>query len=213
MDERLRKCASLVRNGARLVDVGSDHAYLPVWLSLQGKISFAIASDINENPLERGREIARKYGAENIEFRLGAGFSAIKPEDKITDAVIAGMGGEVISEIISDSPLCRDPELNLILQPMTRVERLTGFLYENGFEITEQSALIAMGRPYTVMRVRYSGKRVKVSEAFKIVGKLDVSDSESREYIKKQMRNLEKKSRADSSAKALLDELRLLINE
>ena len=213
LDERLRKCASLVRNGARLVDVGSDHAYLPVRLSLQNKISFAIASDIGEKPLQRGMQIARKYGAENVEFRLGAGLSTVTPEDRITDIVIAGMGGEVISDIIAQSALCRDSQLNLILQPMTRVEQLIGFLYGSGFEIISQSGLMSKGRPYTVIQARYSGKSANVSEAFKIVGKLDISDGDSREYVKKQMRNLENKARADSSAKALLNELRLMINE
>ena len=107
LDERLTVCASLVREGARLADVGTDHAYLPVWLLNSGKITFAIASDINEKPLLRAKATAEKYSAQNIELRLGSGVSVLTPEDGISDIVIAGMGGEVIANILSQSELER----------------------------------------------------------------------------------------------------------
>jgi 2,3-bisphosphoglycerate-dependent phosphoglycerate mutase len=68
LDERLSKCASLVPDGARLVDVGTDHAYLPVWLLKNGAISYAVASDINEKPLKSGMETAEKYGEEQVKI-------------------------------------------------------------------------------------------------------------------------------------------------
>ncbi|MBR2108350.1 MAG: SAM-dependent methyltransferase [Ruminococcus sp.] len=213
LDERLLTCAGLVRDGARLADVGSDHAYLPVWLLKQGRISFAVASDIGEKPLETGRQTAEKYKARNIEFRLGAGLDTIREDDNITDIVIAGMGGEVIADILSESELAKNPELNLILQPMTRSDELVGFLYENGFEIKKQTALRSKGRSYTVMSVRYSGNKVVTSSLFRIVGKLDMSDAESVRYIGKKIKDLENKSLGDDSARELLNELRLMINE
>ena len=213
LDERLLTCAGLVRDGARLADVGTDHAYLPVWLLKKGKISFAVASDIGEKPLETGRQTAEKYKADNIEFRLGAGLDTISGGDNISDIVIAGMGGEVIAEILSKSELAKNPELNIILQPMTRSDELIGFLYENGYEIRLQKALRSKGKSYTVMAVRYSGKKQLVSSVFRIIGKLDTGDPESVRYIGKKIKDLENKSLADESAKALLDELRLMINE
>ena len=213
LDERLLNCAGLVRNGARLADIGSDHAYLPVWLLKSGRISFAVASDIKEKPLENGRITAEKYGADNIEFRLGRGLDVISQSDGITDIVIAGMGGEIISDIIADSQLVRNPEINLILQPMTRSDHLTAFLYENGFEIIKQKALTSKGRSYTVILARYCVKKLAVSSVFRITGKLDLKDSESIKFIKKHIRNLENKSRGDSSVRGLLNELRSIINE
>ena len=212
LDKRLLTCAGLVRNGARLADVGTDHAYLPVWLLKTGKISFAVASDIGEKPLDTGRLTAEKYGAENIEFRLGSGLDTISCDDNTTDIVIAGMGGELIADILSKSRFVKNPEINLVLQPMTRSGELIGFLYENGFEITEQKALTSGGKSYTVIGARYSGRKLAVSSVFKVTGKLDLSDSESVKYIKKEIKNLENKSRADENARALLDELRLIIN-
>ena len=213
LDERLLTCAGLVRDGARLADVGTDHAYLPVWLLKNGKISFAVASDIREKPLETGRQIAEKYKTENIDFRLGSGLGTIREDDNITDVVIAGMGGEVIADILAQSELAKNPELNLILQPMTRSDELIGFLYENGYEIVTQTALSSKGKSYTVMAVRYSGRKVFTSSVFRIIGNLDMSDPESVRFIEKHIRNLENKSRGDDSARELLNELRLMINE
>ena len=212
LDERLLTCAGLVRNGARLADVGTDHAYLPVWLIKSGRIEYAVASDIGEKPLESGRLTAEKYGVGNIDFRLGSGLGTLSESDGITDIVIAGMGGEVIAEILSQSELPKNPDINLILQPMTRSDELTGFLYENGFEIKEQKALTSKGRSYTVMLAAYSGRKLSVSSVFRITGKLDLTDAESVKFINKHIRNLENKSRGDESVNALLNELRSMIN-
>lgn len=213
LDKRLLTCAGLVRNSARLADIGTDHAYLPVWLLKTGGISFAIASDIGEKPLETGRLTALKYGADNIEFRLAAGLEAITSDDNITDIVIAGMGGEVIADIIAQSELLNNPDINLILQPMTRSDELIGFLYRNGFEITTQKALTSKGKSYTVIGARYSGKKLEVSGIFRIIGKLDLKDGESVKFINKNIRNLENKSRGDESSRELLNELRSILND
>lgn len=69
LSPRLAAIAALVPPGAKVADVGTDHAYLPVWLLLSGRIQSAVASDVNEGPLQRGRETARTYGvAEKIAF-------------------------------------------------------------------------------------------------------------------------------------------------
>lgn len=211
LDERLKMCASLVRKSARLVDVGSDHAYLPVWLLNQGKISFAIASDINEKPLENGRLTAEKYGAENIKFRLGSGLDAIDKSDNITDVVIAGMGGEVISEIILKSPLTRNENLNIILQPMTKSGELISFLYENGFEIYKQKCVISKGKCYTVMAVRYTSQKIEISDIFPYTGKLDLNDEVNLRFINAHIKHLENKSRGDNSLIPLVKKLKNII--
>ena len=59
---RLRQIAAWVRQGAHLADVGTDHAYLPVWLTLQGRVASAIASDLRRGPLDRAQETGRRYG-------------------------------------------------------------------------------------------------------------------------------------------------------
>ncbi len=205
LDERLLKCASLVPDGSRLVDVGSDHAYLPVWLLKNGKIPFAIASDINEKPLESGRATAEKYGAKDIEFRLGAGLETVGEDDRLDCAVIAGMGGEVISLILEGSPLSK--KLDLVLQPMTKSEELVKYLCENGFELKKQSCVFCRGKYYTVIKARFDGEKKEYKKSFLYAGRLDLSDEACRGFLKNHIKNLKNKSRGDKSLLPLIEEL------
>ena len=105
---RLRQIAAWVRQGAHLADVGTDHAYLPVWLTLQGRVASAIASDLRRGPLDRAQETGRRYGVgDRITFRLGNGLAAVAPEECDT-IVIAGMGGENIAQILAGAPWTAD---------------------------------------------------------------------------------------------------------
>ena len=150
---RLQLLADWVPQGAKLADVGTDHAYLPVWLSLHGRVSCAIASDLRKGPLERARLTGRTYGAENIDYRLCNGLADICPEEADTIA-IAGMGGENISSILAAAPWTRDGGHILLLQPMTRSAELRRFLMENGYCITREALARDRGTIYPVMEVR-----------------------------------------------------------
>ena len=82
LSPRLRSVAGLVPPGARFADVGTDHAYLPVWLLQQGIIEHALVSDLRPGPLDRARSTAARYGlAERMEFRLCDGLSGIAPAE------------------------------------------------------------------------------------------------------------------------------------
>lgn len=136
LQPRLLCIASLVRRGASVADIGTDHGYLPVWLLRHGVIARAIASDINALPLEHAKRTAAAYGiTEGIDFRLCAGLNAIGPAEADT-IIIAGMGGETIIEILKNAPWTR--EKALLLQPMTKIELLRTWLAENGYAITAE---------------------------------------------------------------------------
>ena len=107
LSPRLALIAGWVPPGAKLADVGTDHAYLPVWLTLHGRVVSAIASDLRKGPLERARATGRTYGAEGIDFRLGDGLAFIRPDEADT-IVIAGMGGENIAQILAGAPWTAD---------------------------------------------------------------------------------------------------------
>ena len=95
LSPRLPGVAEMIPEGARLADVGTDHAYLPVWLLQNGRIPSAIASDVREGPLSRARATARACGCfERMSFRLCDGLSGIAPEE-VDALVIAGMGGRL----------------------------------------------------------------------------------------------------------------------
>lgn len=133
---RLRALADLVPQGARLADVGTDHAYLPVWLILQGRISQAIAADLRQGPLQRARETARQYQVEgNISFRLCDGLSAVR-EEEVDVISIAGMGGDTIAAILQAAPWARGKQV--LLQPMTGFPSLRLWLQRNGWRIQRE---------------------------------------------------------------------------
>lgn len=147
---RLALLAGWVPPGAKLADVGTDHAYLPVWLTLHGRVTSAIASDLRKGPLERARETGRTYGAEGIDFRLGDGLAFIRPEEADT-IVIAGMGGENIAAILAAAPWTADGRHTLLLQPQTRAEELRRFLMDHGYAITREALVYDRGTIYPVM--------------------------------------------------------------
>ena len=119
---RLAAVAAQVPPGARLADVGTDHAYLPVWLLLAGRIVGAVATDVNQGPLQRGQETAQRYGvAHRMDFRRCDGLAALSPGE-VDAVVIAGMGGDLMVHILSAAPWTRD--VKLILQPMSTQEVL-----------------------------------------------------------------------------------------
>lgn len=147
---RLRLLADWVPPGARIADVGTDHAYLPVWLRLHGRVAFAIACDLREGPLARARETGRIWGAEGVDYRLGNGLAVVSPEEADT-VVIAGMGGENIASILARAPWTADGAHTLLLQPQTRAEALRAFLAENGYAIRREALVEDRGTLYPVL--------------------------------------------------------------
>ncbi len=206
LDSRLSLCADFVRVGAKLADIGTDHAYLPVHLVLSGRIESAIAADINPEPLSRGKQTIEKYNAEDkVSTRLCNGLEGIEPHE-VTDIVIAGMGADTIIGIISCAQWLKDKNKRLILQPMTKGERVIEYLYSSGFEITEQRGCIAEGKPYSVMCVEHTGHTNPCTELFTYLGKLHPElYEEDREFLRLQTKLLMKRSAADVRFKELAE--------
>ncbi|MCI7767350.1 MAG: class I SAM-dependent methyltransferase [Oscillospiraceae bacterium] len=181
-DKRLLVCAELV-SGDFICDIGTDHGYLPAHLILSGKCRRAAAADINEMPLEAAKSIFMKEGiSDKADFYLSDGLKNV-PLEGVTDIVIAGMGGELISRIIAADERAKSCGAAFILQPMSKAAELRRFLSENGFE-TDCEKGVREGRfIYSVMRCRYTGNKRKLSPAKEYSGRLDPSVTEDREYI------------------------------
>lgn len=167
LDERLAAAASFVRLDRRICDVGTDHALLPLYLCEQGAVS-VIAADVNEGPLGAARANVEKYGAaDRIRLVLSDGLKNIPPCD---DIIIAGMGGELIAEIIGGCTFVT-ADTRFILQPMTKAEVLRRYLYAGGFEIMQEKGAAVSGKAYTVMHVRYTGVKREIDDGFAYFGK------------------------------------------
>ena len=154
LSPRLRMVGELAPPGARLADVGTDHAYLPAALILEGKIPWAVAADLRRGPLDRARTTVREYGLTGkAAFRLCDGLTGIRP-DEVDAVAVAGMGGETIAAILSAAPWVRERDLPLILQPMSSFPDLRGWLQSNGFTIAEERLAREGETLYTALLVR-----------------------------------------------------------
>lgn len=148
LQPRLQAIADWVRPGARIVDVGTDHGYLPVFLLQNGTVGYAIASDINAAPLDHARRSAAEYGQE-MDFRLCNGLEAVGP-DEVDTVVIAGMGGENIAAILLQAPWTKEGH-TLLLQPMSRPDYLRRFLGDHGYRITRERLVRDKGLLYPIV--------------------------------------------------------------
>ena len=172
-DARLCSAVAYLTPGGRVADVGTDHAHLPIYLVAKGISSVAVASDLRKGPLERAEHNVREAGlTEKISLVLCDGLSKIKPY-RPDDILIFGMGGELIASILDAAPWVKDPEIGLILQPMSRQETLRRYLLEHGFSILGES-LTFVDRIYQTIYARYTGKQEHYTEEELLVGRLNL---------------------------------------
>lgn len=152
ISKRLRLCAQLVPEGARVADIGTDHGYLGLYLLQNGRAAHVLAADLRPQPLQTAKLHAAKFGfARQMEFRLSDGLAEIAPDEADT-IVCAGMGGDLIVEILSACPWLRGRNYTLILQPQSAGQELRRWLGEHGFAIACEQ-LVQDGKfLYTVLR-------------------------------------------------------------
>lgn len=183
---RLETCAAFVREGSVVADIGTDHAYLPIWLTVMGKVSHVYASDINEEPIKVAKENIAKYSlCDKVITFTGIGLEKIPPND-VDDIVIAGMGGDNIVGILDAAKWLKSRRYRLILQPMSKAEKLREYLYRNNFEIVNEKAVCEANRIYTIICTEYSNTAIDFSEFNFYAGCLSNDNEISRSLLKKQ---------------------------
>ncbi len=147
---RLRAIADSVPTGATLADVGTDHGYVPIYLCQKNIIVKALAMDVKEGPLSRAQKNIERFDMkEKIETRLSDGLCALQ-QGEVDTAVIAGMGGLLIAQILEEAPFYLK---TYILQPMTATAELRAYLEQNGFCIVKEKLAQEDEKLYTIMRI------------------------------------------------------------
>lgn len=142
LSARLACVASLVPAGARVADIGSDHAYLPAALVLDGKIDFAIAGEVVKGPYENAvREIKDHQLEGRVIPRLADGLAAIEPADKVDTITIAGMGGSLIASILEKDKNKLTGIKRLVLQPNVGESQLREWLMNNHYQIMNEKII------------------------------------------------------------------------
>ncbi len=225
LDKRLSAAADMVPRGARLADIGSDHAYLPIALCLEGKIEYALASDINEGPVASAVSNVRDNGlADKICVVRADGLDLAR--DFAPDCIsVLGMGGELIVSILDAAEWIRDERITLVLQPMTHAEIVARYLAQCGFYIKDEKIIKdseRSGKLYRIICAGYDGISRQIDDMDAYIGKpsLDRANLEALEYIEKTVRSLcvriEGKKRAGSDASSeqgLHDALRAYLDK
>ena len=152
LSKRLEAVAELVTPGMRLADVGTDHGYIPIYLTEAGVIPSAIAMDINKGPLERAKEHIREHGLEGkIQTRLSDGLKNLQMNE--ADCMIAaGMGGGLVIRILSEERDTAGSLKELILQPQSEIDSVRKYLTEEGYRIVAEDMVYEDGKYYPMMK-------------------------------------------------------------
>lgn len=214
LDNRLMAIADLVQKDKIFADIGTDHAYLPVYLVEKGIVKKAIAADLRVGPLDNARDAVVSYGYESqIELRLSDGLDNFK-ENEVEEIAVAGMGGLLISEFINRTEWLKNENVHLILQPMTHVEELRKTLFDNGFVIDKEVVAKDGDKLYIILSVYYYEGQTAYTDFDLIVGKLPYNDdSLSKEYLTKIYNKYLKKLQALKNADRECTELEKLVGE
>lgn len=154
LSERLNFIIKNIENTSVLADIGTDHGYIPLHAIRNGICSKAIAIDINKDPLDKARLNAILEGmGDELEFRLGDGLKALE-KDEVEVTVIAGMGGNLIRDILEAQIEKVNSMKYLILQPAQNPEVLREYLYTNNYEIIHEDLCLDENIYYELFKVR-----------------------------------------------------------
>ncbi len=174
MNKRLLLIAENIENGKGLIDVGTDHGYLPIYMAQNGYTGTIYASDINSDPLNKAINNADAAGLKSrICFLLSDGLHDC-PRDAVDTIVIAGMGGDMIVKILDEVEWVLSPEYKLILQPMSKAEILRYWLVYNGFEISNEMLVDENNTLYQIIVARFGGI-TKLNDAELYMGKKELA--------------------------------------
>lgn len=205
MSKRLAVLARLVPDGARVIDVGTDHARLAVWLAQQGRAAHIFASDLRPGPLEGARALIAETGtSDRVSVRLTEGLSGFSREDADV-VVIAGMGGETMTEILSAASWVQDGVF-LILSPQSKQDVLRRFLKDAGLAVRSESIVEDAGRIYPILTAQ-AGNPAEYSDAELYTGRFPqiACDPLFPAFLDQLIQRISSAAPYDEHARALLD--------
>ena len=226
LDERLQAVAALVPKGSRFADIGTDHAYLPVWLVEQGLIPGAVAGDIATGPCQAARATVAMYGAaDKIAVRQGSGLAVLSPGEADCIA-ICGMGGSTIISILEADMAVAKAAQRLLLQPMAGAAALRRWLVQHGWRLVDEDLVDDPPHFYEIICAE-PGAEQEHAEVEYLVGPsllkvghplLEKQIGRHIKSLRELLSNMERSERARASEKyketqALLRELEVLAHD
>ena len=152
LSDRLQRISQFVTRGNILADIGTDHGYIPIYLVENGFIPCAYACDVKEGPLERAKEHIKEHSLEDkIQTVKSNGLENLK-ENQADTILIAGMGGALIIDILSNGIKVLNTAKELIVSPHSEINLVREYLSNIGYEIVEEDMLMDSAKYYVVMK-------------------------------------------------------------
>jgi len=192
LSSRLKTIAAFVSEGMCVADIGTDHGYIPIYLTSEGMTDKAYAMDVNRGPLERAGENIRKEGLDGrIECILSDGMEKL-PIDA-DSVVIAGMGGDLMEQILmgGEDRLFRLSEL--VLSPQSHWEKVRRFLHSHGFAIEKEALIKEDGKYYIVIKAVRGRESYRESWQYSYGTYLTgLKNPLMKEYLKKELKDKQK---------------------
>lgn len=191
LSKRLTAAAEHIRPDKKAVDVGTDHAYLPVYLVLTEKTKQCLAVDIGAGPLENARKTVEKYAlSDRIALRISDGLQNVFPQEA-EDISVCGMGGTLMTKILSECAWLQKEDMHLVLQPQSHVWEVRAFLLQNGFRTDYESVLEDAGKLYITISAFYDGIQRPADSGYCYFGSvLQEGDAVSSAYAENLYRQL-----------------------
>lgn len=189
LSKRLEAVASFVPTGAIVADIGSDHAYLPCYLTHKGIVKKAIAGEVVKGPYESAVRQVKLEGLEkHITVRLADGLKAVEENDHVDTVTIAGMGGPLIVSILENAPAALKTVTRLILQPNIHAKVIREWAIQNGWAILNEVILEEDDKIYEILVLQRG--EMTLSEEEILLGKFLMA-SKSDVFIKKWLKEIE----------------------
>ena len=220
LSARLACVASLVPVGARVADIGSDHAYLPAALVLDGKIDFAIAGEVVKGPYENAVHEIKDHQLEGqVIPRLADGLAAIEPADKVDTITIAGMGGSLIASILEKDKNKLTGIKRLVLQPNVGESQLREWLMNNHYQIMTEKIIeednhiyeIIVAEP-SVIPFRYSKYELDFGP-FLLENKGPIFKKKWQEYLQREAHVIDQMQKAQQPPVKKINEINQFLSQ
>jgi tRNA (adenine22-N1)-methyltransferase len=192
---RLKAIADFVKPCETLCDIGTDHAYIPIYLINNKICGYCIATDIKKGPLKKAKKNILESGLqERIEIRQGYGLETVSQGEEDT-FIIAGIGGNLVNEILSRGKDKAMKGKSFVLQPMNAVEKTRKWLIENGYFINKERLQKEGEKMYNILEAVWCNNIKKEDDIYYYIGKklIDSNDPLLLEYIKNNINRLSKK--------------------
>lgn len=191
---RLNKIAQKVTQNGIIADIGTDHAYIPIFLYKNNKIKSGIACDISKGSLQKAKDNIKKYNLQGkIQTRLGNGLEKISLQDNVDTVIIAGMGGMLMIDILEKGKYILENVKELILQPQKDIDKVREYLHKNNFKVIDDEMLKDDGKYYTIIKSIKGKEDILYKKEEYVFGRFEINNKCQilKEYIEDQLYKME----------------------